>query len=270
MKKCVRNKNNIESVWDKVYKNYKEPDIKNKYIYSKLIKVLEKYIKQGDSILEAGCGSGYVVSYFQNKGHYSAGLDLNSQPLKVAKKVFGAKNLIKGNIFNLPLKNSSFDIVWNEGVLEHFKIDKSIEAVKEMARVSKKYVIIDVPNRYNLYVITKILQKVVGRWPYGYEESYSIGRLRYLMEKAGLEIVGAHGVFLAPPMHIWKDRKSIMALLFLVIPLSERAMTRVLNTIGKIEDNHPAVTKFLGYHLVMVGRVGSKRNIKYKKFKTLK
>lgn len=247
-----------ESVWDKIYKNYKGPDIKNKYIHSKLIKVLEKYMNPADSILEPGCGSGYMVSYFQNHGHYSVGLDINEEPLKVARDMFGAKNLKKGDLFNLPFKNSSFDIVWNEGVLEHFKINKSIEAAKEMARVSKKYVIIDVPNRYNLCVVTKMLQKTVGMWPYGYEESYSIRRLKYLMEKAGLEVVNVHGVFLAPPMHIWKDWKSIMALLFLIIPLPEKVMLKLLNVIGKIEDNYPAIVKFLGYHLVMVGRVRSK------------
>lgn len=256
MEKYGRSKNNIESVWDKIYRNYKGPDIKNKYIHSRLIKVLEKYINPGDTILEAGCGSGYMVSYFQNHGHYSVGLDINEEPLKVARDMFGAENLKKGDLFNLPFKNSSFDIVWNEGTLEHFKINRSIEAAKEMTRVSKKYVIIDVPNRYNLCVITKMLQKIVGMWPYGYEESYSIGRLKYLMEKAGLEIVGVHGVFLAPPIHTWKDWKSIMALLFLIIPLPEKVIPKFLNVIGKIEDNYPAIVKFLGYHLVMVGRVG--------------
>ena len=255
MKKGIRNKNNTESVWDKIYENYKGPDIKNKYIHSKLIKILEKYISPRDSILEAGCGSGYMVSYFQNQGHYSVGLDLYDEPLRVAREMFGVKNLKKGDLFDLPFKNLSFDIVWNEGVLEHFKTNKFIEAAKEMARVSKKYVIIDVPNRYSFYVITKILQKIVRRWPYGYEESYSIGRLRYLMEKAGLEVVGVHGVLLAPPIHIWKNWKSIMALLFLVIPLPERALLKFLNVIGKIEDNHPGIVKFLGYHLVMVGKV---------------
>src|SRR3989344_7313348 len=245
MKKSVRNRNNVENLWDKIYKNYKGPDIKNKYIHSRLIKILEKYINPRDSILEAGCGSGYMVSYFQNHGHYSVGLDINEEPLKVARDMFGAKNLKKGDLFNLPFENSFFDIVWNEGVLEHFKINKFIEAAKEMERVSKKYVIIDVPNRYSLFVITKILQKICRIWPYGHEESYSIKRLKYLMEKAGLEVVGVHGVFLASPMHIWKGWKSIAALLFLIIPLPKKVMPKILNVIGKIEDNYPDIAKFL-------------------------
>ena len=258
MKEHTRNKNNLKNVCDRIYKNYKEPDIINKYIYSKLIRVLEKYIIPGESILEAGCGSGYMVSYFQNQGHYSVGLDIHSQPLKVAKRIFGVENLKKGDLFNLPFKNSSFDIVWNEGVLEHFKINKSVEAAKEMARVSKKYVIIDVPNRYSPFVITKILKKMTGRWSYGYEESYSSGRLRYLMKRAELEVIGVYGVHLAPPMCIWKGWRSIISLLFLMIPLPERAIIKILDRIGKIENNHPILTRFLSFHLVMIGKVRSK------------
>ena len=255
MEEYIKNKDRFINIWDRIYKDYKEPDIINKYIYSKLVRVLEKYIIPGDSILEAGCGSGFLVSYFQKQGYYSVGLDLYSQPLEVAKRIFGAKNLKKGDLFNLPFENSSFNIVWNEGVLEHFKIDKSIEAAKEMARVSKKYVIIDVPNRYSFFVLAKILKKIVGRWPYGYEESYSIGRLRYLMERAGLEVVGVYGAHLAPPMSVWKGWKSTMALLFLIIPLPERAIVKILNFIGTIEDNHPVLTRFLGFHLIIVGKV---------------
>jgi len=238
MEKNINDKNNIENVWDKIYKGYQEPDIINKQIYSKLIKVLEKYVTPGDTILEAGCGSGYMVSYFQKREHYSVGLDIHSQPLEVAKRVFGAENLKKGDLFKLPFENSSFDIVWNEGVLEHFKINKSIEAAKEMARVSKKYVIIDVPNRYSPFVFSVMVKKMTGRWPYGYRESYSARRLKYLMRQAGLEVLGIHGVYLAPPLGF----------------LSQGIIKKILNILGKIEDNHPNLAILFGYHLVMVGR----------------
>lgn len=238
MEERKETENNIENNWDIIYRNYKDLDIINKQIYSKLAKVLEKYIKPVDSILEAGCGSGYMVSYFQKQGHYSVGLDSHSQPLEVARKVFGAENLKKGDLFDLPFENSSFDIVWNEGVLEHFKINKSIEAAKEMARVSKKYVIIDVPNRYSPFAPAVMIKKMIGKWPYGYRESYSVARLKYLMEQAGLEVLGVHGVYLAPPLGF----------------LPQRIVLKILNVLGKIEDNHPKLTILFGYHLVMVGR----------------
>lgn len=250
------NSDKSENVWDNVYENFKSHDIINKYIYSKLIKLLNKYISKNDSILEVGSGSGAMVSYFQNQGHFSVGLDYYINPLKIAKRVFNAKNLVRGNMFNLPFKDSSFDIVWNEGVLEHFKIDKSIEAAKEMARVSKKYVIIDVPNRYTLFVIRKFMLKMIGKWSYGYEESYSPKRLRYLMTKAGLNVIGVQGVHLPPPMAEW-NKWNLLHLLLLEVPLSKKRISNVLNKFSEIEDNHPRLTRMFGFHLIMVGEVNN-------------
>jgi len=244
-----------QNVWDDIYKNYTGPDSINRYIYSRIIAILEKYIQPRSRILEAGCGSGFLVSYFQNKGHESVGLDIHEEPLAVAKIFFGVTNTVQGDIFNLPFKDRSFDVVWNEGVLEHFKIEVSIKAAKEMARVSKKFVIIDVPNRYSPFVVSKFLKKIAGIWPYGYEESYSIGRLRYLMEQAGLEVVAVHGVFLSPPLHSMKSIQSIAALLFLVVPIPERLMAKTLNFIGVLEDRFPWLARHFGFHLILVGRI---------------
>lgn len=247
--------NEAKNVWDNIYEDYSSPDVINEYTYSKLIKVLHRYIGKNNSILEVGSGSGYTVSYFQNQSRFSVGLDRHDKPLKTAKYVSKAENLVKGDMFNLPFKDSSFDIVWNEGVLEHFKIDKSVEAAKEMARVSKKYVIVDVPNRYTFYTIRKFILKLIGKWQYGYEESYTSKRLRYLMTNAGLNVIGTYGVRLFPPMCRWKGLKSTLSVLTLQIPLPEKTIQEVLNKFSKIEDNHPRLTRMFGFHLLMIGEV---------------
>lgn len=230
-------KGRIKSVWDKIYERYEGPDALNRYIYSRLAKILRKYVKKGGSILEAGSGSGYMVSYFQNRGYFSVGLDLHSSPLKIARSRFKAKNLVMGDIFNLPFKDSSFDLVWNEGVLEHFELKKSIQACKEMARVSKKYVIVDVPNKYSSFTVEKIIYKLLGRWQYGYEESYTPKRLEHLMENAGLQVIGFYGVCLLPP-------------------LPKKLIPKLLNFFSNLENSHPTFTKMFGYHLVAVGKHG--------------
>lgn len=232
-------KNPPPSLWNDVYHRYSGFDLVNEYIYSKLKNILDQYIKSKDRILEAGCGSGYMVAYFQQKGHLSVGLDLYEEPLRVAREVFGVQHTVRGNIFRMPFEDSSFDIVWNEGVLEHFSIQQSIEAAKEMKRVAKRYVIIDVPNRYNLFVVKKHLMRFLGKWPYGYEESYSRKRLRYLMEQAGLEVMGMHGIYIAPP---------------LVPLLPQRVRSFFLQKISFIEDRYPGFTRLFGFHLLMIGK----------------
>ena len=152
--------NKDKNVWDEIYSNisdYTVVDSPNEYIYRRMYKVIGRYLHDDSRLLEAGCGTGYMLSKLQKKCQTCVGLDLNRKPIKIAKNIHKVNNLIRGDIFNLPFKNNSFDISWNDGVLEHFKPPKFMQACQEMARVSRKYVIIAVPGRYSIWVIRKFL-----------------------------------------------------------------------------------------------------------------
>ncbi|MEM5782614.1 MAG: hypothetical protein QXD43_05495, partial [Candidatus Aenigmatarchaeota archaeon] len=100
--------------------------------------------------------------------------------------------------------------------------------------VSKKYVIIDVPNRYSMFTLEKIILKLAKKWQYGYEESYTPKRLKYLMESAGLKVVNIFGVCLLPP-------------------LPKKLVPKLLKWLSSVEENYPKLAKIFGYHLVIVG-----------------
>lgn len=84
------------------------------------------------------------------EGYRVYGIDNSLLSLKFAKKIFKDKNvkgqLIFGNGFKLPYLNNYFDLVFNIGVIEHFPWKKQEKFVKEMVRVSKRYILISVPN----------------------------------------------------------------------------------------------------------------------------
>jgi len=44
---------------------------------------------------------------------------------------------MKGDGFSLPFKDESFDVVYSEGVIEHFPIDRSTQMIREHARVCR-------------------------------------------------------------------------------------------------------------------------------------
>ena len=98
--------NKVKNVWDTIYEYYRGPNNTNKYIYSKLIRVLRRYITRDTTILEVGSGSGYTVSHFQNQKHFSVGLDSHITPLKIAKHLFKAENL--KDQFGLSEEDASF------------------------------------------------------------------------------------------------------------------------------------------------------------------
>ena len=97
-------------------------------------------------ILDAGCGEGVMLGQFKDKkiGKYLEGVDYSKDALNLAKNFYSNIVFKKGNIYNLPYKNNSFDLVTCIEVLEH--LEKPRNAVQEIMKVSRKYVIFSVPN----------------------------------------------------------------------------------------------------------------------------
>lgn len=99
-----------------------------------------------ETILDAGCGEGFSlkrVSSYGIGGKFE-GVDYSSQAIRLGKKLFPHLILKRASIYKLPYKNSSFDLVLCTEVLEHLK--NPFMALQEILRVSKKYVIVSVPN----------------------------------------------------------------------------------------------------------------------------
>jgi len=241
-------------IWNKVYSNFDNFNPVDQAFYDRLTNILTSEIGDSSSILEVGSGSGMLVSFFQKLGLFSVGMDRSMMPLNVAKSKFGASNLISGDMFQIPFKSNSFDVVWNEGVLEHFKEPTNLAACKEMSRVSKNLVIIAVPNRYTVWPIRKTLLKAVKKWPYGYEESYSPNRLKKLMENSGLRVEAIKGIRVLPPIKERKKFSDILALGALTLPLSKKSVENISKKSISFETKHELFTKLFGYEIIAIGR----------------
>jgi ubiquinone/menaquinone biosynthesis C-methylase UbiE len=100
-----------------------------------------------DSLLEVGCGEGKIINPLQNKYKKICGVDISDEALKDVKT-----SKIKGRIENLPLSSNSFDIVLCCEVLEHLPRHLYEKSLKEIQRVSRKYILISVPNNEDLEI----------------------------------------------------------------------------------------------------------------------
>lgn len=124
--------------------------VRRAYFGKIFVDVVCKDIKPGARILEAGCGSGAYLKLLKRKGFRSVGLDLSKASLHIAKK--NCKNITGGDIFHLPFKDKAFDVVFNQGVMEHFTNSEFFTALKEIARIARKVVII-VPSALSMFRI---------------------------------------------------------------------------------------------------------------------
>ena len=152
-------------------------------------------------VLEAGCGTGRFCCLLAKDYPNSevVGIDISPNSLKIAnflKKFLQISNVIfeMGNLFHIPYPDNYFDVVFNEGVIEHFSLEENPnykDALKEMIRVAKPKgkIVVGVPNWYCLpHTFYKwILKKAGKKYQYGYEKSFKESELKNLFSEFGLQ-----------------------------------------------------------------------------------
>ena len=94
------------------------------------------------SILDAGCGNGVFINLVaeERPDMEVHALDWSQEALKYVKT---AKTL--GDVSHLPFDDNTFDCVACLEVIEHLPIEAYEQALNELTRVSRKYVLISVP-----------------------------------------------------------------------------------------------------------------------------
>ena len=110
---------------------------------------------------------------------------------------------VKGDNLALPFPDNTFDLVFNSGVIEHYKYPLNVQQLKEMARVTKPKgeVIVSVPNSLCLwYEAVKTVLTFFDKWPFGYEEGYTPWKLERSVREAELEPVEITGFLCMPPL----------------------------------------------------------------------
>lgn len=168
----------------------------------------------GKVVLDAGCGSGKFTAAIARFGASKViGFDLGEKGLDFARKQaqkvpYGScLEYRKGNLIDSPFNDSSFDLVWSNGVIHHtLNYEKCIE---EFARVLKKggILFLYVNGRFGLFeLLADTLRNVMKDLPSTLCQHFLIlsgvnsGRMYWIMD------------YLYPPYE-WKYKIEVEALL---------------------------------------------------------
>jgi len=145
-----------------IYKELAEK-FDERYLNHDFQKIADYLINQNrmNSVLELGIGTGFWSNFIKNSGKY-VGIDISTEMLKKANR--NAINLIRANVEEIPIKNSSFEFVFLVNVIH--QVEKKLQTLSEINRilcVNGKILIIynDIFDENNLWYIYQFFPKVL-------------------------------------------------------------------------------------------------------------
>lgn len=114
-------------------------------------------------LLDAGCGEGYVLKRLRGirPGLNLQGIDGDREALREARTAIPGVFLGHADASHLPFRAASFDMVTCLEVLEHLRDPRS--AVEELERVSRRYLLLSVPNQPFFSLANLLRGQNVGR-----------------------------------------------------------------------------------------------------------
>ncbi|MBI4417847.1 MAG: methyltransferase domain-containing protein [Ignavibacteriales bacterium] len=197
-------KESLRSDWENFWEE--KQDVEEVYSNAdRILRSLRKVTTLGGArVLEIGAGTGRDSFPVAEAGADVYQLDYSSNSLLILKRLAEARSLattvVGGDAFQLPFRDNTFDIVFHQGLLEHFRKPFAESLLREHVRVLRAggLLLVDVPQRYHLYTIAKHILIAINKWFAGWERSFSLGELRDDLTAQGLTPVFAYGEWMYP------------------------------------------------------------------------
>lgn len=156
----------------------------------------------GRRVLEVGAGSGRDSLGLARDGAVAVVLDYSPASLLLVQKQARAAglpvHLVRADALASPFRDGAFDVVFHQGLLEHFRDPRPLLA--ENARITRSggRVVVDVPQTWHLYTLMKQMLIAVNRWFAGWETQFTPAELEQRLAATGLVVKRTYGEWMVP------------------------------------------------------------------------
>ena len=165
-----KNLKNTEKGYDLIAKKFSET---RKHFWRSL-EFMKDYVRDGDKVLDFGCGNGRLIELFRNKNIQYVGVDVSQKLIERAKKRYSEQTesflKISPTKVSLPFNAENFNSVYAIAVFHHLPgKQRRLNVTKELYRVTKRegWVIVTVWNlwqsRYRSKIFRNWLRKIIGK-----------------------------------------------------------------------------------------------------------
>ena len=157
---------------------------------------------RGRRILEVGAGTGRDAVALAAAGATVVTIDYVKGSLgltqKAAAQARADVTAVCGDGLGMPFPDGAFDVVFHQGLLEHFREPGFL--LRENVRVLKPggYLVVDVPQTFHYYTVGKQVLIALNRWFAGWETQFTPDQLERLCAATGMQVVRTYGDWMVP------------------------------------------------------------------------
>lgn len=206
-------KNKDAAVWDRFWAGKKVQEIYPP-VTDITAEVYPYFSFTSKKVLEVGAGTGRDGLKMQKHGASVFLLDYSAESLRLARQNITQNEvgLILADGLCTPFVNETFDLVFHQGLLEHFPSPH--ELLRENHRILKKggLVVVDVPQTIHCYTVVKQILQAFGLWFAGWERQFTVDSLSRLLSQHGFDPIHAYGDWPRPGILYRMFRQALVRL----------------------------------------------------------
>ena len=108
--------------------------------YKDLVKYLDF-----ETVFDAGAGNGMGIRMMRALGKTAHGLELSQSVIDQDSQDLVSMGVIQqGSLVDIPFESNTFDLITSGDVLEHIEEGMEADVVRELVRVSKRYIVVSI------------------------------------------------------------------------------------------------------------------------------
>jgi SAM-dependent methyltransferase len=212
--------------WESYWRGHADLD----RTYSTGGRLVREVLRDGDVrgrlVMEVGAGSGRDLLELVGQGARGVVLDYSPASLELvarqAREQGRAVHLVRADALRMPFRDGTFDVVFHQGLLEHFR--DPMPLLHENARVLARggRVVVDVPQTFHLYTVMKQVLIAFDRWFAGWETQFTPAELERRVAATGLAVRRTYGEWMVPGLWYRVAREVLKRGSGVALPLEPR------------------------------------------------